>query len=129
MTTTQRTELDAAIERATAAGVEVMGHGHMKANPSERMFLVPSQRDPERHWHIVRLVHGRRLVCSCESRVICVHRAACHMELVVEAAKAEAHAAQVTAALESEAQKRCERDEANDRRDADRWELIEAGNW
>jgi len=122
MSITQRSELDRAISRATAAGVEVCGHGHMKVT-HDRLFCVASQRD-QNHWHIVRLVagsDGSRLVCDCPSRVICVHRAACHMELVVEAARREYAAAQVTASLE--------RDSANDRRDADRWELIEAGNW
>jgi hypothetical protein len=67
MTAKQRSELDAAIERATKNGVEVMGHGHLKAT-NDRVFLVPSQRDSN-HWHIVRL-HGCHLICDCESKVI-----------------------------------------------------------
>ncbi|SRR5260221_1215748 len=128
MTTKQRTELDAASERATAAGIEVMGHGHMKGT-NNRVFLVPSQRD-ENHWHIVRLV-GCRLVCDCEASTrgrICVHRASAHMELTVEAARKEADARVVESELERESAKAI-RDAVNDRRDADRWELIEAGNW
>jgi len=125
MTIKQRSELDAAIERATAAGVEVIGHGHMKGT-HDRIFCVPSQRDSD-HWHVVRLI-GARLVCDCASRVVCVHRAAAHMELVIEAARREAAADAVTLALEQEAA-RALRDRDNDRRDADRWELVEAGNW
>jgi hypothetical protein len=104
MTTKQRGELDEAIERAMAAGVEVCGHGRMKAN-NERVYVVPSQRD-RTHWHLVRLVGSRRLVCDCEASQrsrICVHRAAVHMHLVVAAAVREAAAERVTSALEQEA--------------------------
>ena len=127
MTQKQRSELDAAIERATKNGVEVMGHGHMKGT-NDRVFLVPSQRDPERHWHIVRLT-GCHLICDCESKVICCHRAAAHMELVTEAAKREYNSKVIERELNREAEKRAQRDAENDRRDEDRWELIEAGNW
>ena len=130
MTIKQRSELDRAIERATAAGVEVCGHGHMKVS-HDRLFCVASQRDQD-HWHIVRLVGGTRLMCDCQATVICVHRAAAHMELTVEAARREYDAANVTRELEREGAKREQRearDAANDARDADRWELIEAGNW
>jgi hypothetical protein len=51
------------------------------------------------------------------------------MELAVKAAKREYNSKVVDRELEREAQKRAERDTENDRRDADRWELIEAGNW
>ncbi len=125
MTTKQRSELDRAIERATAASVEVMGRGHMKGS-NDRVFLVPSQQDST-HWHIVRL-SGSRLVCDCQATVICVHRAAAHMELTVEAARRDYDAKVVERELERESAKAI-RDAANDRRDADRWELIEAGNW
>ncbi len=196
MTTKQRTELDAAIERATAAGLEVVAHGYRKAKPSVRIYCVPSQTEANR-WHVISL-YGSHLVCDCRSRVICAHRAAVHMELVVEAAKQAMHAAEIEAAFERDAQATCaiindsttytpspalvraqasldetnamlakmespthhftcpgcgnrngvfeqlgsgvcnecldekaklDRDAANDRRDADRWELIESGNW
>jgi hypothetical protein len=118
MTTALRSELDRAISRAKAAGVEVCGHGHMKVT-HDLLFCVASQRDIN-HWHIVRLVNGSRLACDCPSRVICVLRAAAHLELERESATRAANAANDA---------RGERDAANDRRDADRWELIEAGNW
>ena len=85
----------------------------------DRLFAVASQRN-QNHWHLVRLVDGSRLVCDCPSHVICVHRAAAHLELARESAMRAANAANDA---------RGERDAANDRRDADRWELIEAGNW
>ncbi|SRR5258708_875806 len=136
MTTKQRTELDAAIERAMAAGLEVVAHGYRKAKPSVRIYCVQSQTEANR-WHVISL-YGSHLVCDCKSRVICAHRAAVHMELVVEAAKQAMHAAEIEAAFETDQQATCAvindaakvaRDEANDRRDADRWELIEASNW
>ncbi len=136
MTIKQASELEAAIERATAAGLEVVAHGYRKSHPHIKIYCVPSQTEDNR-WHVISL-YGSHLVCDCRSRVICTHRAAVHMELVVEAAHAAMRAAEIEAAFERDAQQTCavindaekaERDEANDRRDADRWELIEAGNW
>jgi len=105
MTTKQRETLEAAVERAMDAGLEVIGQGHLKAgNGTTRVFLVPSQSDPTRT-HVVRLV-GRRLQCDCTASQygrICAHRATVHMELVVEASRREAEADDVTAALEREA--------------------------
>jgi len=98
--TVERSQLERAIERAMKLGVEVMGHGRMKGS-HQRVYLVPSQRDPERHWHIVR-VAGNRLICDCASRVVCCHRGAVHMHLIVAAAEQEAHAAQISAELEHE---------------------------
>src|SRR5260221_9591365 len=103
MSTKPRSAPEAAIGRATAPGVEVCGQGRMKAN-NERVYVVPSQRD-QTHWHLVRLVGGRRLVCDCAASQrgrICVHRAAVHMHLVVQAAMREAAAERVTRALEQE---------------------------
>src|SRR5258708_34240094 len=99
MTTKQGRELDRAIERATAASVEVMGRGHMKGS-NDRAFLVPSQQDST-HWHIVRL-SGSRLVCDCQATVICVHRAAAHMELTAQAARPDHAAKAVDARLDPE---------------------------
>jgi hypothetical protein len=127
MTTGQRSELDKAIARATAAGVEVCGHGHMRGT-HDRLFCVASQRD-ENHWHIVRLVNGSRLVCDCPSHVICVHRAACHMELVVEAARREYDAAQVTSALELETQDRRESEQAATRAAKREAAVLLSSNW
>ena len=121
MTTKQQSELDEAIERATAHGVEVCGQGRMRAN-NERVYVVPSQRD-QTHWHLVRLVGGRRLVCDCEASQrgrICVHRAAVHMHLVVAAALREAAAERVTRALEQEARDIETRDRAEAEEAAER---------
>src|SRR5258708_13217646 len=103
MTIKQRSELDEAIERATAHGVEVCGQGRMKAN-NERVYVVPSQRD-QTHWHLVRLVGGRRLVCDCAASQrgrICVHRAPVHIHLVLQAAGREAAAEPLTPPLQPE---------------------------
>jgi hypothetical protein len=169
MTIKQRTELDAAIERATAAGLEDVAHGYRKSNPNIKIYCVPSQTE-ENRWHVISL-YGSHLVCDCKSRVICAHRAAVHMELVVEAAKQAMHAAEIEATFETDQQATCavindltpthhftcpgcgnrngvfeqlgsgvcndcldekaklDRDAANDRRDADRWDLVESGNW
>jgi hypothetical protein len=105
MTTKQRTELDAAIERATAAGLEVIAHGYCKSNPNVKIYCVPSQTEANR-WHVISL-YGSHLVCDCKSRVICAHRAAVHMELVVEAAKQAMYAAEIEAAFETDQQATC----------------------
>src|SRR5258706_400363 len=105
MTVKQQTELEAAIERASAAGLEVVAHGHRKAHPNVRIFCVPSLSEPDR-WHVISL-YGAHLVCDCRSRVICAHRAAVHMELVVEAAHRAQHAAEIEAAFEKDAQATC----------------------
>jgi hypothetical protein len=105
MTTKQRTELDRAIERAMAAGLEVVAHGYRKSNPSIKIYCVPSQTEANR-WHVVSL-YGSHLVCDCKSRVICAHRAAVHMGLVVEAAKQAMHAAEIERAFETDVQAAC----------------------
>lgn len=127
MTRAQRTELDRAVEKACKAGLEVMGTGHRKSDGA-KIFAVPSQSQPNR-FHIVTLV-GNRLICDCRSRVICCHRGAVHMEMVVQADRRRRLAEEVEAAL------REERDEAARREaerasfaDDDRWALIEAGQW
>lgn len=99
MTTTQREQLERAIERVTKASLEVVGHGHRKCD-NARIFAVPSQTEPNR-WHIVTLV-GSRLVCDCQSRVICAHRAAVHMEIVVQAAERELRSAEIERELAGE---------------------------
>src|SRR5262245_29195130 len=99
MTAKQATELDKAIDRATEYGIEVVAHGHRKGD-SARVFCTTSRSDPDR-WHTVVLV-GKRLVCDCRARCICTHRAAVHMELVVEAARRERENARILAVLEEE---------------------------
>jgi hypothetical protein len=112
MTITQRSELDRAIERAMAAGLEIIGRGHLKAS-NERVFLVPSQSQPTRA-HLV-VLHGHRLVCDCAARVLCVHKAVVHMALIVEAAEREAHAAEITRQLELENHDAAESEQAAER--------------
>lgn len=99
---TQQTQLDAAIERAERAGLEVVGTGHRRSD-NARIYAVPSQSEPNR-WHIVAVV-GSRLVCDCVASQygkICCHRAAVHVELTVQAARREAAAAEIAEQLELE---------------------------
>jgi hypothetical protein len=133
MTTKQRSELDHAIERAAQHSIEVTGRGFRK-NYHAVLFTTNSASE-ENRWHIA-IASGSRLVCDCRSRKICAHRAAVHIDLTVAAAKREAFAARVAHSFELDADRaaaeetaQAERDAANDRRDADRWELIDAGNW
>lgn len=101
MTIREAPELDKAIERAEKNGIEVVAHGFAKKN-NARIWCTNSHSDPDK-WHVVMLV-GRRLVCDCNSAVICAHRGAVHVELVIEAAKKQAEA--VEAALQEEARVR-----------------------
>lgn len=83
---------EAAIDRATRAGLQVVGVGRFKAD-GRRFYLVPSQREPLRN-HVVRLV-GHSLVCDCQAAAhgqICAHRASVHMYLTVAAERRRAHA-------------------------------------
>jgi len=80
-------------------------HGYRKSNPGIKIYCVPSQTEANR-WHVVSL-YGSHLVCDCKSRVICAHRAAVHMELVVEAAKQAMHAAEIEGAFETDVQVIC----------------------
>ncbi len=100
MTVKQATELEQAIERAAKHNIEVTGRGFRKSDHAV-IYTTNSATEANR-WHIVTVV-GNRLVCDCPSRKICTHRAAVHIELVVAAAKREARAAEITAALEAEA--------------------------
>ena len=99
MTAAQRTELDKAIDRACKAGLEVVAKGYRKADGA-KIYAVPSQSEANR-WHIVTLL-GNRLLCDCQSRVVCAHRGAVHMELVVEADRRQQLAEDVEAALRDE---------------------------
>jgi hypothetical protein len=120
--TAQHSQLERAIERAMKLGVEVCGKGHLRGS-NDRIYLVPSQRDPERHWHIVR-VAGNRLICDCQSRVVCCHQAAVHMHLIVAAAEKEARAAELGEQLERE------RSEASaDRADEPMRAWLNGGEW
>jgi hypothetical protein len=113
MTTRQRSELEAAIERATEHGIEVVGHGHRKSDGA-KIYCTTSHREANR-WHIVALV-GNRLTCDCHSRVLCSHRAAVHMYLVVQLAERAARAEEIECELEAERDERTEPNVQVDRR-------------
>jgi hypothetical protein len=140
-TATRRDELSAverACERATLAQLDVVGQGRMR--DGRRFFLVPIASDEtiaHGRLRIVEMHHGRRLRCDCGKRV-CDHVGAVLMALVAEASERRRFAELVEAALSGESTSldvdaeqaaRAARDAANDRRDDDRWQLIEAGNW
>src|SRR5258706_1323616 len=112
MTTKQATELQAAIDRATEHGIEVVGHGHRKADGA-KIYCTTSQSEANR-WHIVALV-GNRLTCDCHSRVLCSHRAAVHMYLVVQLAERAARAEEIEDELEIETRDRCESEQQVER--------------
>jgi hypothetical protein len=112
MTTKQATELQAAIDRATEHGIEVVGHGHRKSDRA-RIYCTTSQSEANR-WHIVALV-GNRLTCDCHSRKLCSHRAAVHMELVVQLAERAARAEEIEDELEIEARDREEAEQQAER--------------
>jgi hypothetical protein len=114
MTTTQREQLERAIERAMERVIEVVGHGRRKAD-NARIYCTTSHSDPLR-WHIVTVV-GSRLVCDCWSRVVCSHRAAVHMHLTVQAAERELRAEEIERELAGETSE-------NDRREAESLERL-----
>lgn len=99
MTQTQMNELERAIQRATDYGIVVTGHGRRKSDGAQ--IFTTNSRESATRWHVVALV-GVRLVCDCQARKICCHRAAVHMELVVEAANRQAHSDEIEAALREE---------------------------
>ena len=95
-------ELDAAIERAMAANLDVVATGRRKADRAP-IFCVPSQREPNR-LHVLVLL-GNRLTCDCQAAqhgTICAHRAAAHMYLTVQAALHERRARYVEERLREE---------------------------
>src|SRR5258707_9010097 len=110
--TRQRSELGAAIERATEHGMEVVGHGSRKRDRA-KIYCTTSHSDPLR-WHIVALV-GNRLTCDCHSRTLCSHRAAVHMYLVVQIAERAARAEEIEDELEIEARDRSESEQEAER--------------
>ena len=105
MTTKQATELQAAIERATEHGIDVVGHGHRKADGA-KIYCTTSHSEVNR-WHIVALV-GNRLTCDCHSRKLGSHRAAVHIYLVVQIAERAARAEEIECELEIETRDRSE---------------------
>ncbi|HEV8191242.1 MAG TPA: hypothetical protein VGP82_07130 [Ktedonobacterales bacterium] len=99
MTQAQRSELDRAIDRATAHGIEVVAKGHRKQD-NTRIYCTTSNSEQDR-WHVVTVL-GTRLMCDCKSHVICAHRGAVHMHLVVAAVQREDFAERVRQAAEHE---------------------------
>jgi hypothetical protein len=129
--------VERACERATLAQLDVVGQGRMRDR--RRFFLVPSSADKTQpaRLHVVTLQRSRHPHCDC-GRPVCDHVEAVLMALVAEASERQRFAELVEAALTSEipspefpelGPEKAARDWQNDRRDADRWELIEAGNW
>jgi hypothetical protein len=82
----------------------VVGHGHRKSDGA-KIYCTTSHREANR-WHIVALV-GNRLTCDCHSRVLCSHRAAVHMYLVVQLAERAARAEEIECELEAERSQVC----------------------
>jgi len=98
MTSKRQSELQRALDRAYAAGLDITGQGRMRNG--NRFFLVPSATEPGRT-HIV-TSDTQHLHCDCEAGVherICTHRALAHEYLVHEAAKRAAQAEEVQLAL------------------------------
>lgn len=112
MTQTQRTTLDRAIERASAHHLHIAGVG--TRNSDGATVYAVSSGSVEGLYHLV-AVEGGRLVCSCKAGqrgLICQHRGLVYRTLCEQAeARRKADAERVAFA------------------DADRWALIEAGQW
>jgi hypothetical protein len=85
MTTEQRTELDKAIQRAERNGIRIIARGVLKGSGT-RYFVTTGHTSQANHDHALHYVRveGSRLVCDCQARVICTHRAVAHLELVRE---------------------------------------------
>lgn len=91
MTTSERSELDRAIERAERNGIRIVGRGTLKTSGT-RYFITSGKTAQANHDHALHYVRveGCRLVCDCAARVICTHRAVVHVELAKEHAAVEA---------------------------------------
>lgn len=101
MTATQQSELERAIERATEHGIIVLAQGRFKAT-NEKFYLTNSSSTDG--VHVVKQ-HGNHLSCDCQASQhgkICQHRASVYMHLQVAAARRQAHAEAIEAALEQE---------------------------
>lgn len=102
MTSQQHAEMQRALDRAYAAGLDITGQGRLRNG--NRFFVVPSATDPSRS-HIV-TSDGTRLHCDCTAGAfdkICQHRALAHEYLVHESAKRAADDEQVQLALRESA--------------------------
>jgi len=100
MTTKQQDQLSRALDRAYAAGLDIIGQGRMRNG--NRFFLVPSVSEPGTT-HVV-VSDDQHLHCDCHAGahdLICQHRALAHEYLTHEAAKRAAQAAEVQRALDT----------------------------
>jgi len=81
MTQAEAVKIQAALERAHANKLSIMGHGTMKRDGA-RFLAVNSASEPNT-WHVVIIRQGR-LECDCRAGQrgqICQHRALVHGEL------------------------------------------------
>ena len=88
MTPKRKTTLKAALERARAVGVRIIGAG-TRSSYGARMIVVSSSLDAAAAWVV--MVERGRLTCGCPGgryNRLCMHRACVHAYLVGEATKA-----------------------------------------
>ena len=97
--TDRTSQLERAVDRATAIGLEPVGQG--RTRDGSRFCIVPSQTERGK-LYVVRL-DGKRLSCNCLARVVCTHVASVVMELAASAARRAEWAADVEEALTAEA--------------------------
>ena len=90
MTAIERNDLDRAIARAQAAGLQIGARGVRKSDQA-RVWGVTSRSRHNHALHAVVLI-GNRLVCDCATRLpaICQHRALVHLDLAGELAALKA---------------------------------------
>jgi hypothetical protein len=89
---TPQDRLEAALARARAHGLPVVGHGtwDQGAKGGVRFFVVGSASEPGR-FHMVLQWQGR-LACDCPARGLCMHRALVNEQLVAEREAADSRA-------------------------------------
>lgn len=93
MNAAQNTQLTAAIERASKAGLRILGTGQRKSDGA-RLIVVTSSRSQVRAWPVA--IVGGHLECPCEAgRLgrICSHRGLVYAHLLAEANAARSAAA------------------------------------
>src|SRR5262249_59919095 len=90
MTPAQKHTLQAALERANAAGCRILGTG-TRAGDGVHMIVVSSSRDAAAAWVVAVEPGVGHLTCRCPGwryNRLCMHRALAHAFLVTEANKA-----------------------------------------
>jgi hypothetical protein len=81
MTEHEAAKIQAALERARANKLSIMGHGTMKSDGAH--FLAVNSASEPNTWHVVIIRQGR-LECDCKAGQrgqICQHRALVHEQL------------------------------------------------